>query len=151
MAEQSVTHHTFTIERRYPVPVSRVFTSWRDPSTKRRWFTGDDGEHALDFQVGGLETVQSVGANGQRLAFESRFLDIVDDQRIVYSSTLTADGTLATASITSVELRADGGATVLTLTESGVFLDSRERPAWREQGTNDWLTRLGEEFSPATD
>lgn len=128
-----------------------MFAAWRNPRTKRRWFTGDDGEHALDFRVGGLETIRSVGANGQRLAFESRFLDIVANRRIVYSSTLSTDDALATASITSVELLADGDATVLTLTESGVFLDGRERPSWREQGTNDWLTRLGEEFSPATD
>jgi hypothetical protein len=37
---------------------------------------------------------------------------------------------------------ADGG-TLLTLTEHGTFLDGREDPSWRRQGTGDWLDALG--------
>ncbi len=146
MTERSVIHHTFTIERRYPTPVTSVFAAWSDPRTKRRWFTGDQGEHSLDFRVGGIERTRREGDNGKTLAFESRYLDIVPDQRIVYVSTLSADDRLATTSITSVELHAEGDRTVLQLTESAVFLDNEEQPAWREQGTGDWLTKLGNEL-----
>ena len=34
----SVLHHTFTLERRYPAPVGKVFGAWRDPQLKRQWF-----------------------------------------------------------------------------------------------------------------
>lgn len=146
MIELSVVHHTFAVERRYPVSVARVFAAWSDPQAKRRWFTGNEGEHALDFRVGGVETVQGPGSSGKTLVFESRYLDIVKNQRIVYVSTLSADDQLATTSITTVELRPDGDGTVLLLTESGVFLDGQEQPAWREQGTGDWLTKLGDEL-----
>jgi hypothetical protein len=37
---------------------------------------------------------------------------------------------------------AEGG-TLLTLTEQGTFLDGREDPSWRRQGTSDWLDALG--------
>jgi uncharacterized protein YndB with AHSA1/START domain len=141
----SVLHHTFSHERRYPVPVGKVFAAWRDPQVKRHWFAAG-GDYALDFRVGGVESTRTGGADGKRLAFESRYLDIVPDQRIVYTSTLSADDELATVSTTSVEFQADGDATVLVLTESDVFLDGREEPSWREQGTGDWLGKLGSEL-----
>jgi hypothetical protein len=45
--------------------------------------------------------------------------------------------------IETVELAVDGAGTRLVLTEQGTFLDGREEPAWREQGTGDWLDKLG--------
>jgi uncharacterized protein YndB with AHSA1/START domain len=149
MTELSLIHHTFAIERRYAAPIDEVFTAWRDPKTKRRWFTGDKGEHTLDFRVGGLEVLRVLGDNGKLLAVESRYVDIVDRRRIVYVTTLSADDELATTSITTVELHTDSGDTVLLLTESDVFLDGQEQPAWREQGTGDWLTKLGDELQTA--
>ncbi len=149
MTEPSLIHHTFAIERHYSAHIDEVFGAWSDPKTKRRWFTGDEGEYALDFRVGGLEALRVLGANGKMLAVESRYVDIVDGRRIVYVTTLSADDELATTSITTVELRTDDGGTVLLLTESDVFLDGQEQPAWREQGTGDWLTRLGDDLQTA--
>jgi uncharacterized protein YndB with AHSA1/START domain len=146
MTESSVLHHTFALERRYPAPVTDVFAAWRDQRAKKRWFSNDDGEYSLDFRVGGLEVLTVAGDDGKVLAVESRYVDILEDKRIVYTTTLSADGELATTSITSVELRPDNGGTVLTLTESDVFLDGREQPSWRQHGTGDWLDQLGAEF-----
>jgi hypothetical protein len=39
-----------------------------------------------------------------------------------------------------------GGGTRLVLTEQGAFLDGREQPAWREQGTADQLEALAKEL-----
>ncbi len=148
MSELSLIHHTFTIERRYGAPVADVFAAWSDPRAKRHWFAGDS-QHTLDFTVGGLETVRAVGDNGKTLEVESRYVDIVTERRIVYVSTLSADGEVATTSITSVELCPESDATVLVLTESDVFLDGQEEPSWREHGTADWLTKLGSEVESA--
>lgn len=151
MTEHSLLHHTFVIERRYPAPVARVFAAWTDRPTKQRWFTGDRGDYTLDFGVGGGEVSRSQGDNGKLVVFETRYVDIVDaaagSGRIVFVSTLTADDRLATTAITSVELRTEGTGTALVLTESGVFLDGQEQPAWREQGTGDWLDALGRELT----
>ncbi|MFJ7214279.1 SRPBCC domain-containing protein [Amycolatopsis sp. NPDC098790] len=139
----TVTHATFTLERAYPVPPSRVFAAWADAAAKARWYV-PDGTHELDFRVGGRETVDATGPGGTPLSVLSTYHDIVPEQRIVYSTTLSGDKALATVSLTTVELTADGEGTRLVLTEQGTFLDGAEEPAWREQGTGDWLDRLGE-------
>ncbi|GAA1698883.1 SRPBCC domain-containing protein [Streptomyces yatensis] len=141
----TVTHTTFDLERVYPAKPPRVFAAWADPAAKARWF-GSGGSHELDFRAGGRELIRGRTPDGKELAFTSVYHDIVPDQRIVYSSTLTADDTLATVSTTTIELTAEGEGTRLTLTEQATFLDGREEPSWRKQGTSDWLATLGEEL-----
>ena len=140
----TVTHATFTLERTYTAAPSRVFDAWADPTAKARWFGGET--HELDFRVGGREVTTGTAPNGTKLAATSIYHDIVPGERIVYSTTLTGGDALATVSTTTVELVPDGDATRLVLTEQGTFLDGAEEPAWREQGTGDWLDKLGEEL-----
>lgn len=145
MTNDAVVHATFVLERTYPVPPSRVFLAWADPETKRRWFAGDDADHQLDFRVGGRE-VNFGHHDGVRMTFESFYRDIVADERIVYTSVLYQDDRPATVSLTTVELYAAGDSTRLVLTEQGAFLDELEQPAWREEGTGNWLDTLGVEL-----
>jgi uncharacterized protein YndB with AHSA1/START domain len=145
MTNHAVTHATFTVERTYPVPPAKVFSAWAEPESKRRWFAGAAADHQLDFRVGG-EEVNHGQHNGAWLTFESLYRDIVPDERIVYTSVLSQDGRPAAVSLTTVELHAAGGSTRLVLTEQGAFLDDLEQPAWREQGTGDWLDALGVEL-----
>jgi uncharacterized protein YndB with AHSA1/START domain len=147
MSSRSVIHTSFTLERSHDVPVDRVFAAWADPAAKRRWFAGPDAEHSLDFRVGGLEIVRGHDADGARLTSESRYQDIVDGERIAYTSTLSVGDALATVSITTVELRATATGTALLLTESAAFLDGREQPRWREHGTSTWLDALTTELT----
>lgn len=143
-SDHSVLHSTFTLERRYPAPPSRVFAAWSDPSEKAMWFAGSGTEHELDFRVGGRETVRRrLPDDGRVLTFVSTYQDIAPDERIVYTGALSADAELATVSLTTVEFAAEGAGTRLVLTEQGTFLDGREQPDWRERGTADWLTALG--------
>jgi uncharacterized protein YndB with AHSA1/START domain len=104
---------------------------------------------------------------GPALTFESFYRDIVPDERIIYSSTLSAGNDVVTVSVTTVELSTvelstvelstvelstvelstvefgpDHGNTRLVLTEQGTFLDGREEPDWRKRGTGDWLDAL---------
>lgn len=146
----TINRATFTLERTYPAPPAQVFAAWSDPKAKARWFVTAGGEHELDFRVGGVETTSGGLEGGPRMTFESRYSDIVEDERIVYSSTLSADGTVATVSITTVELSADGEGTRLVLVEQATFLDGREEPSWREQGTGDWLDALGADLRQTT-
>ncbi|MDN3357671.1 SRPBCC family protein [Actinomadura sp. DC4] len=143
MTDRSVTHATFDLERRYPVPVERVFAAWADPAAKARWFAAPGGGHELDFRVGGREVNRGRHGDGPPLTFEARYHEILPGERIVYSSTLHARDTLTTASLTTVTFAPDGEGAILVLTEQGTYLDGHEDPAWREQGTAGWLDALG--------
>lgn len=141
MPERSIVHSTFTLERLYPAPISQVFRAWADPQIKVRWFAGHPADYHLDFRPGGIER-NCVVHDGKKITWESLYREIVTDERIVYTSVLSEDGTVATVSLATVELVPDDIGTRLVLVEAGAYLDGREQPAWREQGTGDWLDAL---------
>ncbi len=141
-----VTHSTFTLERRYPAPVERVFEAWADPAARKRWMA-QGAEHAQNFVVGGLETVTASDGQGRPLTYEARYAEIVTNERILTTSTLHTGDQLSTVSVTSVEFRAQDTGTLLVLTEHGMYLPGQEQPAWREQGTAQQLDTLAAEFA----
>jgi uncharacterized protein YndB with AHSA1/START domain len=139
MTDVFTKHTTFTLERRYLAPPAKVFAAWSEPATKAAWFATPGGEHSLDFRVGGQEVNAAHG-----LVFTAEYHDIVPGERIVYSGTMRSPaGIITTISVTTIELESDGDGTHLVLTEQGTFLDGHEDPAWRVQGTGDWLDQLG--------
>lgn len=144
MNDRSVKHSTFTLERTYAVTPDVVFAAWADRDTKARWFAEQDEEYALDFRVGGEETVHG-GDHGELVA-RSSYHDIVPGERLVYTTALFDGQDLVTVSLTTVLLEPVHEGTRLTLTEQGAFL-GQEQPQWREQGTSDWLDALGRELS----
>jgi uncharacterized protein YndB with AHSA1/START domain len=150
MTDRCVIHSTFSLERVYDTSTGRVFAAWADPAAKARWFS-PSSPHELDFRVGGREVNRGRNPDGQVLTFESHYHDIVADQRIAYTSTLSVGENVVTVSLTTVELTPDGDSTRLVLTEHGAFLDGHEQPAWREQGTSEWLDALGAELRDRPD
>jgi uncharacterized protein YndB with AHSA1/START domain len=102
--DHNVTHATFTLERSYPVPPARVFAAWAEPAAKARWFTPGPGfGHELDFRIGGREVATGGPDGGPVMTFETFYRDIVPEQRIVYTSTLSTETDLMTVSLTTVE------------------------------------------------
>jgi uncharacterized protein YndB with AHSA1/START domain len=150
MSARSVTHATFTLERIYPAPPDRVFEAFADSKVKARWFAGNPDDFELDFRAGGIERNRSMHG-GKLIGWESLYREIVTNERIVYTSVLTEDDTLATASLTTIEFVPDGEGTRLVLVEAGAYLDGREQAAWREEGTSDWLDSLGSELAARID
>ena len=145
MTDHSVKHSTFTLERTYAASPAAVFAAWSDRDTKAKWFAAEDGRYALDFRVGGVETVH--GHAGADLVARSEYHEIVADERIVYTMALFTGSVLSTVSLTTVQFSREGDGTRLVLTEQGTFLDDQERPEWREQGTGDWLDALGRQVA----
>lgn len=141
-----VTHSTFTLERRYPATVERVFEAWANPQARKRWMARG-AEHSQHFVVGGLETVKGFDEQGRPLIYQARYAEIVSNERILTTSTLHTEDRLSTVSVTSVEFRAEDASTLLVLTEHGVYLPGQEQPAWREHGTAQQLDTLAAEFT----
>jgi uncharacterized protein YndB with AHSA1/START domain len=153
MSAPTVVHATFTLERAYAARPERVFRAWAEPDLKARWFAGTVAGYELDFRPGGVER-NRVEHEGKRILWESLYREIVPDRRIVYTSVLCEDDITATVSLTSVEFTpadAEGASTRLVLVEAGAYLDGREKPEWREDGTSGWLDALGRHLVTDTD
>jgi uncharacterized protein YndB with AHSA1/START domain len=146
MSDRAVTHSTFTVERSYPADVATVFNAWADPAKKNRWFAGGDAHHSLDFTVGGLEIAKGEH-DGTHINFTATYVDIVPNERIACTSTMYFGDVLSTVSLTTVEFSGSGDKTEIVLTEHGAYLDGQEKPEWREHGTGEQLTALGELLS----
>ncbi len=146
---RSVVHDTFDIERRYRAAPSEVFAAWADPTAKAEWFAADDGgwHHTafeLDFRVGGSEHSSALPPDGgEPHVYDARFLDVVDDHRIVYAYEMHLGETRISASLATVQIFADGDGTRLTYTEQGAFLDGHDTVADRHHGMGAVLDALG--------
>jgi uncharacterized protein YndB with AHSA1/START domain len=146
MTAFTVSDDTFVIERTYDVPVAQVYRAWAEPELKARWFAGSvdalGAGYDLDFRVGGRESNRGGPPGGPVYTYESRFHDIVPDERIVYTYELHADEARISVSVTTIEFRGEGATTRLALTEQGVFLDGHDTVAQREEGTRSLLESL---------
>ena len=93
MSGRSAQHDTFTIERRYPASPARVFASFADQKKKAKWFGCIEGwevaEHTIDFRVGGREVWRGGPPGGTQHRNDTVYHDIVADERIVWSYTMS--------------------------------------------------------------
>lgn len=153
MTERSVIHDTFVIRRTYPTSASRVFAAFASEEAKSDW--GDTGDLAkaepatgtaeFDFRVGGRERF-GVSHEGVRYTYDALYYDIVPDERLVYSYEMYADDVRISVSVATIEFEGSDGATSLTWTEQGAYLDGHdgeEAPRLREGGTGEMLDGLG--------
>ncbi|MDB5507172.1 MAG: hypothetical protein JWR75_1810 [Devosia sp.] len=144
--DRTVAHGSFTVERRYPAAPARVFNAFADPAIKGKWFGDPEKDSPADvfeFRPGGREVRSGVLGDGTTYAVESRYYDIVDNQRIVYAYDVIINGARTSVSVATVELTPDGAGTRITMTEHGAFLDGIEVPAERQGGAEFVLDRLG--------
>ena len=143
----TVTHADFTIERRYPYTPAQTFSAWAEPELRRQWFANpggwDNAEWDLDFRVGGGEVSKGGHPGGRYNEFQSRFHEIVENERIIFAYDLRHDHRLISVSLTTVEFFLDGDGTRMLYTEQGAFFDGPDAAAEREHGTGLLLDALG--------
>ena len=124
----------------------------RIPGSKARWFIGPDdwrkSDHALDFRVGGRESVSGGPPGGPVHRYDAVYHDIVPDERIILCYDMHLDDRRISVSLAMIEfkpageLKPAGRGTTLIYTEQGVFLDGYDDPAGREHGTRALLDKL---------
>ncbi|MFC0598168.1 SRPBCC domain-containing protein [Streptomyces palmae] len=133
-AVQGVRHDTFTVDFHLADSPGTVFGAFADTPVRRRWFKlpGRQVSYDHDFTVNGGETASSVftvaGAAPERLAYSSRYLDIVSGSRIVYTYTARVDDLPRWVSLVTVELRPEADGTRLRWTEQAAFLTPSASP-----------------------
>jgi uncharacterized protein YndB with AHSA1/START domain len=156
MAEPSVIHSTFVIERSYPKPPGHVFSAFADPAKKRRWFAEGEKqeieEFEMDFRVGGVERARyrfKEGAPfpGVTLSSEGSYQDIVTDRRVVTASTMTLGDRRISASLVTVEFLPTDEGTDLICTHQGAFFEGADGPQMREAGWRHLLDQLARELT----
>ena len=146
MTARAPIHDTFALERRLAFAPRTVFTAWSSAQAKSRWFVGPTGwelkHRELDFRVGGREVVTGRRPDGKVSHFDSRYYEIVPDERIVYVYDMYTDDTRLSVSLVTVEFRPISEGTRLIITEQGVFFGDLQDARSREQGTGILLNQF---------
>ncbi len=110
----TTTHGSFILERRYNAAPERVFAAWSDPNAKRAWFAEGEGwdiqSYELDFREGGSEKstfrfLKGEETFGEKTAFgnETVFNDIIPNERIIFTYSMSRNGVRFSVSLASVE------------------------------------------------
>jgi uncharacterized protein YndB with AHSA1/START domain len=157
IAERSVAHGVFTIERTYPgVTPARVFQAFATEKGKDSWFSGPNEtwsivERKFDFRIGGAERLVGKWQSGMVTAFDATYWDIVPSERIVYAYSMHLDGRKISVSLATLEFKASGSGTRFVMTEQGAFLDGYDDAGSRERGSQDLVEKLSASLSLGLD
>lgn len=149
----TITHSTFVIERSLRATPERVFAALSQPEKKKVWYTAGRAigleEFAMDCRPGGHDralfrfTAESPFP-GTLLLYETTYLDVVPNQRIVYAYAMSIGGRCVSGSLVTFELAPAEGGTELTFTEQGAYFEGADGEAMREAGWNRLLDSLAE-------
>jgi uncharacterized protein YndB with AHSA1/START domain len=145
MPEKPVRHHTFVIERRYPVPPERVFAAFSETGKKRKWFASGEkaqiDEYTLDFRVGGRERTRFRTPAGT-CTNDTIYQEIALNQFIVFAYTMAMGDRPFSSSQATVEFLPKDEGTQLLFTEQGAYFEGADGPGMREEGWNKLLDQL---------
>jgi uncharacterized protein YndB with AHSA1/START domain len=104
------------VTRIFDAPPHMVFKAWSQPDLFRRWWVPKGHGILLiscdmDVRTGGKYRLE-FGAGGDSMAFYGKYLDVVPDERIVWTNDEGEDG-----AVTTVTFADQGGKTLLTFHE----------------------------------
>ena len=147
MTPLSTAHHTLVVKRGYDATPARVFAAWRDPLALQKWYMPGDSTWsariiAHDFRVGGVKQIE-FGPRGETPYTEDcRYEDIVPEQRMCFSMTISRSNQRITTSMVTALFVAAGRRTELAVTDQLVILDGGDTHNDRERGWGETLDKL---------
>ena len=144
-----IDNRTMTIERKFHAPVQYVYKAWTDPQHLARWF-GPEGftltTRAYEFKQGGTWSYIMHGPDGTDYDNLITYVEITENERIVYLHGDTENPEWFTTSVTFVS---EGDHTRLTMSstfKSAAALEQSVREYGALEGGISTLARLGEEL-----
>ena len=146
--DPAVTHATFVLERSFRAKPSTVFAALSDPAIKRGWYAESDTHEVIRFdsecRPGGADNLhyrfgEGTPFPGVILANDGAYQDVVPDERIVSTSTMTLGGRAISVSLTTFELVPTELGTDLICTNQVAFFAGSDGPVMREEG---WRIQL---------
>lgn len=124
-----VRHETFSVTRGLEADRGAVFAAFANDQVRRRWFRlpGSGAIYDHEFRVDGGEDASSTflqpDGSMERICNRSRYLDIVEDRRIVFVYEAIVNDVTRWVSLVTVTFEdADGGGSALLWTEQVAFL-----------------------------
>ena len=146
MTANAIVHASFTIERSYAASPARVFAAFSDPAQKRRWFAEGEGweveQFDVDFRVSGHERSRFRFQGGPPITNDSVYQVIQPNERIILAYAMTVDGAPISGSLLTMEFVPEGSGTRIVLTEQGAYLDGKDAPIHREEGSRQLFESL---------
>jgi uncharacterized protein YndB with AHSA1/START domain len=151
MALPTTLHTTLVFEREIPAPVEKVFAALADPIARAEWGAPSDTAVVIydeaDFRDGGQDRFRCGSKANPNIHGTTRYLDIVANRRVVSSETIAVDGKRLCASLTTLELMADGEKTRLKSTTQLASFIGEDMVKGHKTGTNASLDNLVRYFS----
>ena len=142
----SMSHGTFTLQRRFAAPVARVFRAWSVADELKLWAAPAEGWtfaiDDFDFRVGGGAVMRFGPPGAVPYQDVTRYDDIVADCRIVTAYAVTQGPLRISSSVSCLEFTADAGGTHLRITELGVYLDGHDSVDIRKAGVAQQMQQL---------
>ncbi len=147
----STLHDSFTLERRYPHGVDKLFAVLTQQPLRERWYAA--GRNAFeafvtDFRVGGRDhQLYRLGEDtpfpGTAIVNEGRFEDIVPGERFVLSTSTIFGGKRISCALITHEVAPEEDGCLLRLTHQAVFYEGADGPEMRRGGWETLLDTLG--------
>jgi uncharacterized protein YndB with AHSA1/START domain len=127
-----LTKPSLTLKRRIKAPPEKVYAAWTRPEQIALWFGPNPSEtlHAeSDARVGGRYRIRFRTADGEEHDVSGSYREVTPNEKLVF--TWAWRSTPERESLVTIDLRKDGGDTLLTLTHEQFFdeaaRDSHER------------------------
>jgi uncharacterized protein YndB with AHSA1/START domain len=151
MALTAALHATLVFEREIPALIEKVFAALADPLARTEWGAPSDTAVVIydeaDFREGGQDRFRCGSKADPNIHGMTRYLEIIANRRVVSSETIVMDGKRLCASLTTLELTADGEKTKLKSTTQLASFIGEDMVRGHETGTNASLDNLVQYFS----
>nr|WP_306263377.1 SRPBCC domain-containing protein [Pararhizobium sp. IMCC3301] len=145
----NIIHDTIKAERLLNAAPERVFAAWTDSEARKRWEPTPEGMSmdydGHDFQIGGYEKSRMTKDGNVLAEFDTRFIDIVENSRVVSSVRVNSGGNALSCSQHTIDFRAEGNGTRLICHEQVAWFHGHDMRAEHEGGWSTLLDRLAGE------